>query len=345
MKLLNRVALDPAQRKSSLSKQLGVTRSAVNQIWTRLEERNNLSVRSMIDYGKIGLIPVMGLVSTHDEPQKLKELSGWFQNNPFVVSLNVSTVAASVESVLLFEAIFPVGPQLSKFKSYIETSKESESTSAFISPITHQDYTLNIGNFSGSQWDLADPFRLEAVISATKKFADVLPEDLPMAISPPVSGDVESAIIVGALENSYFATTNEVLTLFRKLKFPHPSGRTIRRRMKTLRKSIVQPYVDIDGLGLTQKVALVVKASPTSDIVKTLIAQSTSFPKTWVACGTSLTLIYLDLPPSVDWFAISTTLSILDSSGSIISPFIISDGLIRKGLEGVLPSLIHKNHT
>ncbi|MBD3408019.1 MAG: hypothetical protein GF411_18005 [Candidatus Lokiarchaeota archaeon] len=341
--MLNRLVLDPSKRPIALARDLGITRSAVSQIWRQLEQVHNLSVRGMINYGELGLIPFVGLFFTQDEPLKLREVEDWLRQNPFVVSLAPSAVTASMESILIFETVFPLGPKVGHFRSKLAEFQESLSGSLLFSPLIHQGQFLNLGRFNGTSWNITDFFRLEAVIHATKDYVDIIPENLLVEISSPSPSNIELSIVAVALEKNYFANTREVLHWFEIFDVIPPSDRTIRRRINEVREKIVTPYVHLTGLNLAQRVALVFKAPPSSDVVRTLIAQLNSYPRTRVAMGNTLTMVYIDLPSSIDWFAISTTVSVLDPSGSILFPFVISEDLIRKGLEGVVQQMIHSS--
>ena len=53
LRLLGRLVINPSLRQVGLAKELQVSRSAVNQIWSNLARNNNLIIRGTLDYGKI----------------------------------------------------------------------------------------------------------------------------------------------------------------------------------------------------------------------------------------------------------------------------------------------------
>ncbi len=60
LKLLHRLAIEPSTYQAELAKELGISRSAVNQVWTRLERERRLCVCSNIDYGQLGYAQIFG---------------------------------------------------------------------------------------------------------------------------------------------------------------------------------------------------------------------------------------------------------------------------------------------
>ncbi|MHA1479858.1 MAG: hypothetical protein ACTSQZ_00325, partial [Candidatus Thorarchaeota archaeon] len=74
-RILTKLAINPAINKADLAKSLGVTRSAITQSWSRLENEKNLTIRSTISYSFLGLRGIFGWAETTTNSTELENFS------------------------------------------------------------------------------------------------------------------------------------------------------------------------------------------------------------------------------------------------------------------------------
>lgn len=339
LKLLRRLAIDPSLRKTGLARELGVTRSAVSQLWKKLEEERGLVVRGNLDYGRFGLQLVFGWACGVESSDILDKFSNWLKASSLVVRMTRSVMASTMDSRVYFEAVVPIGSsqewllnQLARFeKRPYSLSIRSEIASS----VSHN---MNLGIFDGSSWVFSNDFRLEASIGAAKGYVDVLPVVDTIEQSKPIEPVLEDTIIGSALNEKYYATASEVAERFRLAEIDPPAERTIRRKLVRLRSEAVLPYLDILNIGLNQKMMVCLRDTESggSQLSRLLQAQATTFPKARVLSGSRMTVLDLEIPSQVGWLTMSQILSGLADKTSEICTFIADHHEIQKRLESVV---------
>ncbi|TFH05968.1 MAG: hypothetical protein E4H14_11695 [Candidatus Thorarchaeota archaeon] len=337
--LLGRLVINPSFRQASLARELDVSRSAVNQIWTNLSLENNLRIRGNLDFGKIGLQMIFGWASSSGESDILTKFSRWLESSRFVTNVATSTMTSTFDSRLYFEALLPASSQAGWFHSQIDRfRKKPYSLSIHTSECSRISHHLNLGLFDGSVWEFPDNFRIEASIGAARGYVDILPDERTIKQSPPIDISAEDLLTAAVLENDYFATATNLADYYSKLGFAPDSGRTFRRRLLTIRERLFHPYVEIDNIGLTQRLLICIRDDTyyESAFSRLLHAQAGTFPKARVVSGPSLTLLELEIPSSVKWLELSQVLSSLAGNASEICTFIADFTVRGTRLESVV---------
>jgi len=344
LRLLNRLVIAPSLRQSDLAKELGVSRSAINQIWSKLSTANNLRIRSNLDYGKIGLQMVFGwAVSSGGDI--LTKFSRWLESSRLITIIVKSKMSSTFDSRLYFEALLPVGNQASWFHSQIDRfRKKPYSLKIYTSESSRISYHMNLGLFDGTVWDFPNKFRLEASISAASTYVDILPTGGSVEQSNPIIDISQEILTAAVLENDYFATATILSDYQKKLGLEEESGRTLRRRIERVRASITTPYVEIDNIGLTQRLLVCIRdnTQKESPLSRVLHAQAGTFPKARVVSGPSLTLLELLVPSSIEWLELSQVLSKLSGIASETCTFIADISEKETRLESVVSHLISR---
>ena len=106
LRLLNRLAIAPSMRQSNLARELNVTRSAINQLWTKLEREYGLAIRGNLDLGRFGLRLMFGWAQASGMSDILMKFSRWLKSNSLVTRLTKSMMSSTLEEMVYFEAIF-----------------------------------------------------------------------------------------------------------------------------------------------------------------------------------------------------------------------------------------------
>jgi hypothetical protein len=345
LRLLGRLVINPSLRQADLARELDVSRSAVNQIWSNLYRENNLRIRSNLDFGKIGLQMIFGWAVSSGGSDILTKFSRWLESSHLVTNITPSTMASTFDSRLYFEALLPGGTQTSWFHSQIDRfRKKPYSLTIYTSEPSRISYHMNLGLFDGRSWDFPNRFRLEASIGAARGYVDILPTVGSVKQSKP-SGDVSDDILTAAvLESDYFATATGLAKYQKEQGLKPGSGRTLRRRIERLRKSITSPYVNIDNIGLPQRLLVCIRedTQKESSLSRVLHAQAGTFPKARVISGPSLTQIELSIPDSIEWLELSQILSQLAGNASETCTFIADLTEKELRLESVVSHLISR---
>lgn len=345
LRLLNRLVLDPSLRQADIARDLGISRSAVNQIWSNLISDNNLRVRSNFDYGKIGLQMIFGWAVSRGNSDILMKFSRWLESSKLVTNIVASKMSSTFDSRLYFEALLPTNNQASWFHSQVDRfRKKPYSLLIFTSDTARISHHMNLGLFDGRSWIFPSNFRLEASIGAASGYVDILPTTGSIAQSKPTTNDSNLILPAAVLENDYFATSASLANLQSELGLKTESGRTLRRRISSARKSIASPYVDIENIGLDQRLLVCIQDDTTqeSPLSRVLHAQAGAFPKARVVSGSSLTLLELMIPDSVEWLELSQVLSKLSASALETCTFIADLGEKQSQLESVVSHLISR---
>ncbi|MFW9964094.1 MAG: MarR family transcriptional regulator [Candidatus Sifarchaeia archaeon] len=341
LRLLNRLAITPSLRQSTLARELGVTRSAINQLWTKLEDEYSLTIRSNIDYGQLGLRLLFGWAETPRLSDVLTKFSRWLVSNSYLTRLTVSRMSSTMGEMVYFESIVPFDNRYSWFHNQIERfRKRPYNLTIELGEALSISHHLNLALFNGNVWSFSNDFRLLATFDAAKGYVDVLPSVGAVAQSKGMNLSVEDLVTAAAIESNYFVTASELSQKFFDLDFKPSAGRTLRRKIARMRKNIAIPYVDLQNVGLPQKLIVCIKAeSEDSPLSRVLHAQASSFPKARVISGSSRTVLDLEAPGTVDWLTMTQILTNLAGNTSEICTFIADRNDIEKRFEGVVSTI------
>ncbi len=328
-------------RQSALARELGVTRSAINQLWARLTSEYGLAIRGNLDYGQLGLRSLFGWAHAPGMSDVITKFSRWLESNSLVTRLTKSRMSSSLGEIVYFEAITPFDNRYSWFQNQIERFRKRPYELNIELDETHNiSHHLNLALFNGSTWSFSDDFRLLATIDAAKGYVDVLPSVGNVEQSKGTTLLLEDLVVAAAIESNYYTTSVEVSNRFSNLSFEPQAGRTLRRKIANLRKNLALPYVDIQNIGLPQKLIVCIKTeSMTSPFSRVLHVQSSTFPKARVISGSSLTILDLETPRTVDWLTLTQILTNLAGNTSEICTFIADRNEVEKRLESVVPTI------
>ena len=339
--LLRRLAINPHLRPVDIARDLGVTRSAVSQTWNRLQEERNLNVCSNIDLGKIGLYFLFGWAQDEVNSKTIRKFAGWLASNPFVTSVQESLMTSSLDSIVTFEAILPVGSRFHWFVSQLGrfTKRPYNLTIAYDAARTIASH-INIGSFDGASWDFSGGFKFEASIDAVKGFAEILPIVRTMNLSTPTDFNLEIALIAAAMEFNYLISSYDLESWLKSRGIDDISTRTLRRRLSFMREEVAIPYISLNNIGLKQNVVVCLNEQPSKgNISRLLHAQAITFPKTRIISGNHLTVMDMGLPETVDWLSLSNSFTQLAQPPNRLTTSLISSNSIRKTLESVVLNL------
>jgi len=339
--LLRRLAISPHLRPADIARDLGVTRSAISQTWNRLQEERNLNICSNINLGKIGLCLVFGWARDEVKSNTIYKFIGWLSSNPFVTSIQESLMTSSLDTIVCFEAILPIGSRFQWFISQLDRfTKRPYNLSIEHDVASTMASHINIGSFDGNTWEFSGGFKFEASIDAVKGFADILPIVRTINLSPPNEFDIETALIAAAMENNYLISSQDLDTWLKTRGIENISTRTLRRRLSYMREEVAVPYLSLDKIGLKQRVIACLNEQPMGgNISRLLHAQAITFPKTRIISGTHLTVMDIGLPETVDWLSLSASITQLAQPPSRLSTCLVSSDSIRKALESVILNL------
>ena len=344
LRLLRRLALDPSLRQADLANELGITRSAVNQLWKKLQTERNLAVRGNLDYGRLGLQLIFGWACGIETSDVLDKFSSWLNTNTLVSRMTRSVMSSTMDGRIYFEAVVPVGDHHSWFTSQVARfEKRPYNLSIDWSIASSIAYNLNLGLFDGMNWIFTNDFRLEASIGAAKSYVDVLPVVGTVAQTESSNLSTSDFLITSAIDRNYYVNATDVTRLFESKGLTPPSGRTIRRKLERLRELAI-PYVHIENINLDQKLLVCLKdlTPGESPLARLLHAQASTFPKARVVSGGGLTVLDLEIPKSVDWLTMSQILSGLSGNTSETCTFIANRHEIEKRLENVVSLIISR---
>ncbi len=342
LRLLGRLVINPSLRQADLAKELGVSRSAVNQIWTNLCQGNNLRIRGNLDLGKIGLRMIFGWALSGEGSDVLMKFSRWLKSSRLVTTILPSKMSSTFESFVYFEAVLPTGSQSQWFHSQVDRfRKKPYSLEIYSSDCSKISHHMNLGLFDGDSWIFPDSFRLEASIGAASGYVDILPIVGTVEQSTPIANVSDDLLVAAILEDDYYATATGLAKYYSELGLKSDSGRTLRRRIGRVRKSLASPYVDINNIGLEQRLLVCIRddIDAESAFSRVLHAQAGTFPKARVVSGPHLTLLELEVPSSVEWLALTQVLSSLAGNASEICTFIANKTEKGTRLESVVSHL------
>jgi hypothetical protein len=336
------LVIDPSLRQARLAAELGVTRSAINQIWHKLENDFQVGIRSNLDYGNFGLGLLFGWAHDSENSAVLKKFTQWLHTNKFVTRLTRSVMSSTMDARVYFEAVLPMNDQYIWFKSQIERfGKRPYSLGMEVELVSNVSHHTNLGLFDGTNWDFSHDFRLEASIGAARDYVQVLPDVDSMKQSELGNASLVDMVIAASIESDYHATASDVEKRIDELGLISISGRTLRRRLARMRKTMTLPYVSFKDIGLDRKIMVCIKDDDAVESLtpRLLHAQAGSFPRARVLSGNNLTVLDLETPLTGDWLQMSQILSGQVSNTSEICTFIADTHEIENRLENVVAYL------
>jgi hypothetical protein len=327
-------------RQVELAKALDVTRSAVNQIWKKLEQDCSLRIRSTFDYGKLGLRFAFGWAKDEEGSTNLPKFKSWLSSNPLTIFLAESVLSSMMDKRIYFEALLPIDRRGSNFFNQLARfQKRPYDLSIVFGSAENVSNHMNLGLFDGRGWEVIDGFRFGAIIDSARGYADILPDIQLSGQTDPVAATIENLLVASSIEEDYHITSMDLESRYHELDLSSPSERTLRRRIVSMRKSHAIPYVSIQNIGLTQRIIVTLdERGGASSLSRLLQAQATTLPKARVMSSESLTSMILDFPESASWFAISKAFSELAGDTTEMCTFIAEHTSLWKGLSSLMPS-------
>ncbi|MHA2425703.1 MAG: hypothetical protein ACXAEF_13010 [Candidatus Thorarchaeota archaeon] len=318
-----------------------MTRSAINQLWTKLEQEFGLAIRGNIDYGRLGLRLMFGWAQASGMSDVLTKFSRWLKSNSLVTRLTKSMMSSTLGEMVYFEAVVPLDDRYSWFQKQVERfRKKPYSLTIEMGEASSISHHLNLALFNGSNWSFSNDFRLLATIDAAKGYVDVLPSVEAVVQSKGATLSFEDLVTAAAIESDYYVTAPELAQKFSDLDIKPDAGRTLRRKIANMRRSTSLPYVDLQNIGLPQKLLVCIKTeSEESPLSRVLHAQASTFPKARVISGSLLTVLDLEAPKTVDWLTMSQILTNLAGKTSEICTFIADHNKVGKRLESVVSTI------
>ncbi|NHJ14106.1 MAG: hypothetical protein EAX95_10550 [Candidatus Thorarchaeota archaeon] len=344
LKLLRRIAISPKLRRATLAKDLGVTRSAVTQLWDKLEATRSLRIRSSFDYGALGMNMLIGWAKAEEGSDVLTKFSRWLHSNPLTSIVIESAISSSMDRRVYFEAKLPIGRRADWFISQLARfEKRPYNLSLVYKPASHISHHMNLGLFDGGHWDFDVGFRFGATIDMARGYADVIPVAHTVEQSNQGKLDFESLVVASELNNNYHATSIDLSKCYSRLGIESPSERTLRRRLNSMRRKAI-PYVQIEKIGLTKTAVVSLnEPSASSEVSKLLLAQASTLPKARAIHAPGIAVLILELPASVEWFNLSQALSPLSTSSIEMCTFIADDSQIWNPLENLVQYMASSN--
>ncbi|MHA2423230.1 MAG: hypothetical protein ACXAEF_00450 [Candidatus Thorarchaeota archaeon] len=336
-KLLGRLAIDPSLRQSHLARDLNVTRSAVNQLWKKLELEHNLKIHSNLDYKSIGFHPIYGWATTRSDNDALSKFLKWTENNKYTTRIVKSQMTSKMDSRVMFEALIPEG---NDFKSFLETlerfRKKPYKLDITYDLSKHLANHFNFGYFDGRTWEFQTDFRFEASIDASKQYADILPVGQSRRQGFICRTSIHDRTIAAALESNFFSTSSDISNTLSRVGLDIPSERTLRRRINKFRATIAQPYISLGNIGLTRMIVISLEASEQSNEYKLLRSHAVTLPRVRVLSGSDSIVLILGLPAQTDLFRISNAIANVVGDPSEMCTFIAEQVGDRRWLENIV---------
>ncbi len=347
LRLLNRLVIAPGSHQADIAKELDITRSSVNQVWRRLERDCGLAVRSSVDYGELGLQLVFGWAIDRETSDSLNKIEKWLGSTPFVSLTLPSVISSVMDSRVYFEAVVPLGADLTRFCDQLERFRRPPYSLTVEYDIAEMisDH-MNLGPFDGNDWDVQNDFRFHASIDAVKSYTDILPAAGILRLGSGVEASNEQLVLALCIEPDYNVTSSkvlEVLQSFEEHGLRTPPCRSLRRHMARFRGRIASPFVEVEDIGLEQRVIVCVsERSENRTASRLLHAQANTFPKAHVVAGRRNTALDLWLPANVKWATLTASLVQIAGPFTEVSTFMTDNRGRRKALERVVPYIVKK---
>lgn len=327
-------------RQVELAETLDVTRSAVNQIWKKLEHDCSLRIRSTFDYGKLGHRFTFGWAKDQEGSKNLPKFKRWLSSNPLTSFLTESVLSSMMDKRLYFEAFLPTDRRGSNFLNQLTRfQKRPYKLSIVFGSAEKVSNHMNLGLFDGRDWEIIDGFRFGAIIDSARGYADILPDIQLSGQTDPVAASIEDLLVASSIEEDYHVTSMGLESRYHEMGMSPPSERTLRRRIASMRKNHAIPYVSIQNIGLTQRIVVTLDERGTaSNLSRILQVQATTLPQARVMSCESLTALILDFPGSASWFAISRAFSELANDTLEMCTFIAEQTPLWRGLSSLVQS-------
>ncbi len=330
--VLSRIALNPQMKQVQLARALGVTRSAINQIWTRLRRERDFRVPSIINFGKMGLEWIFGWAEEKRGTEGLDKFVRWATITPFVKTLTRARLASTMNPIVLFEMLVPRGSVTSHLKEQLHRfRKKPYELTIDAEHVNLASYNLNLGRFNGKRWVFDDIFKMSTILEATKRFADIIPVSSGVRMGTGTF-NARDLVIAAVLERDYHASAKQVQKFMMKVGMWIPD-RTLRRHLTRVR-NMVRPYVCINNLGLDNQVMIGFKYIRDEEMLTQFIhSQISMFPKTMILTGPHLSRLIINLPDEINWLAVVESFRANLEDSAHVTGCIIDRPQIRKGLE------------
>ncbi len=345
--MLRRLIISPWMRQADLSRELGVSRAAIRQIWRRFQSRNSLAVRGSVQYAQLGLHKMFGWAWDRGKSDTLDKFSRWLDMSPFVYLQLRSSMSSMLDNRVYFEALLPDDLRLSWFREQLgRFMKPPYNLHLEYDFAIGTEYHMNLGAFDGKRWHLQDAFRFGTSMDATLQYLDILPvTDIPV---PQIAQNVstEKLVIASCLEREYYCSSSDVERQFVALNLKPPSQRTLRRRINSIRTELASPFVEIDNLDLDQRILVCVSGTHERPrVMKLLMVQARAFPNVCIAWGTRLAVLDIFMPSEVEWVPVSSAFVQLSNHEAVVCTLLCESKERRKALEQVIPYLISADAT
>ncbi|RDE16865.1 MAG: hypothetical protein C4K49_04075 [Candidatus Thorarchaeota archaeon] len=344
LRILRKLAIDPSMRQVDMARGLGVTRSSVNQVWRRLTKSHGFRVRSIIDYGQVGMTLLFGWAQIPSTSRALASFRGWLESGAFMADTTYSLVSSTTYTTVYFEAVLPRGERMLWFTSQLERLCGTlQGTTVVYDTAAEVSHHLNLGLFDGSSWDFDEGFRFQASTGAARGYADVLPITNTLKLSESGSSSMVDTALLSVVQLDYHASARQVAASLRRLGFGKLSERTLRRHLERIRGEWAKPYLELDNIGLAQRVLVCVENNPNEqDLSRVLHVQAGALPMSRVVSGSRLSVLDLKLPISSNWVALSSSLERMIGHSAQAIIFIAQESVTRKALENLLSSQTKK---
>jgi DNA-binding Lrp family transcriptional regulator len=336
-RLLNRLSIDPSLRQAHLAKALDFSRSAVNQLWKKLETYHKFRIRSNLDYGRLGFHYMYGWGKSGSDRDAMTRFEAWLTRNPFTLSIARSLMTSKMDRRIFFQVLVPSRVHFGDYITSLERFKKKpyDLDILYDSALTIADQ-LNFGYYGDEGWEFESEYRFQASFTAAKSYASILPASQAIKQSSLSDCDTIQSLIAASLETDYFTTSAQVREYSHKFGVQVQSERTLRRKISTLRKTIAYPYIEMDNIGLPQTVVITLEEPKSADIYKVLLAQSSLFPQVRVLSGAQSLVLIIKIPEQTPWIHISTAMSHIVDSSSEICTFIAENPPARRWLMDVI---------
>lgn len=338
-RVLNRIAINPHLRQAAIADELNVTRSAINQVWQRLEDKFDLQIKGNINYGQLGLHYIFGWAQSSQGDKNLDKFWTWLQTYPYTSQAIKSALTSAMDMRIYFEVFLPAGGNYNWFTNQLRRfEKKPYNITIFTESVIDVSNYLNIGLFDGKSWDFDYDFQMEASIDAAKEYADVFPVNAHIQQIDVDEIDWRHIAAASLVESNYYASSTKLAEMLRQKGMEVPSKRTLRRRLSYVRNNLAVPYVTLSNLGLEQEIIVCVRELSQERLLSRLLhTRGRSFPKTRVISGPQLAIMRMQIPEDFDWISFSKSFSALgQNTNSIICTFITSRKESRNGLEAIL---------
>ncbi len=344
LKILRKLAIDPSMRQVDIATGLGVTRSSVNQVWRKLTKSHGFRVRSIIDYGQVDMTLLFGWAQIPSTSKALASFRGWLESSAFLSDTTYSLLSSTTYATVYFEAVLPRGERTIWFTNQLErlcsTLHGMTIVHGTAAEVSHH---LNLGLFDGSRWDFDEGFRFQASTGVARGYADVLPVTNTLKQSESGSGSIVDTALLSVVQLDYHASARQAAASLRRLGLGRLSERTLRRHLERIRNEWAKPYIELDNIGLAQRVLVCVENNPNEqNLSRVLHVQAGALPMARVVSGPRLSLLDLKLPISSNWVALSSSLERMIGHSAQAIIFIAQESMTRKALENLLSSQTKK---